>query len=175
MCLQIISAIRSSLCWFEMVVLRQDRFIDGFLHLDHPCRQVRDAHQVGADLYLSPAFRSCDLSRFIDPPVRLQTGRPAGGAGGDAQWCRRLCSEGSLNLWQNLKKTYQNCSKYFSYIHSDGFECHLKCKELLKVGRMCQICRNEGILSPTVGSWFKIRRKKKKRNINQRETILPTH
>lgn len=171
-----------------MVVLRQDRFIGGFLHLDHPCRQVRDAHQVGADLYLSPAFRSCDLSSFIDPPVCLQTGRPAGGASGDAQWCRRLCSEGSLNLWQNLKKTYQNCSKYFSYIHSDGFECHLKCKELLKVGRMCQICHNEGISSPTVGSrgeatsdfterngWFKIRRKKKKRNINQRETMLPTH
>lgn len=58
-----------------MVVLRLDRFMDGFLHLDHPRRQVRGAHQVGADLYLSPAFRSCDLCGFIDPSVRLQTGR----------------------------------------------------------------------------------------------------
>lgn len=132
--MQIITAVQSSLRCLEMVVLRQDRFMDGFLHLDSCRRRVRGAHQVGADLYLSSAFRSCDLGAFIDPSVRLQTAR--WGWVGLNDGGRRLCTEGFLKRWRNLKIIYRDGStlitsynKHFSRIHF-FFLRALKHKEL---------------------------------------------
>lgn len=100
----------------ELVVLRRDRFMDVFLHLDHPRWQVRGTHQVWADLYLSPPFRSCDLSASIDPSLGLQTGRPAAGWVGmhsdaDASAVRFIWTSGRME-----RKSIKMAAVFFFYV-----------------------------------------------------------